>query len=145
MDKLCTASYTLHIMGWSEFSLLDTFNGLWYLFPSGPTSVFPGGSAVKNLPAIQEQKKTWVQSLSQEDLLEIFPMDCMATHSNIFAWEISWKKEPGRLLSIGLQSWTQLKMAHLPSSPPALEISVAFDINIKWSVRKIQMAVEINF
>ena len=38
----------------------------------------PGGSAVNNLPAIQE---TWVQSLGQEDPLE----EGMATHSSIFA------------------------------------------------------------
>ena len=27
----------------------------------------------------------------------------MATHSSILAWRIPWTKEPGRLLSIGLQ------------------------------------------
>ena len=48
---------------------------------------------VKNLPAIQE---TWVQSLSQEDPLE----KAMATHSSIFAWEIPWTDEPGRLQSV---------------------------------------------
>ena len=42
---------------------------------------FPGGSAVKYLPAKQE---TWVQSLVQEDPLK----KEMATHSNILAWEI---------------------------------------------------------
>ena len=39
---------------------------------------FPGGSAVKNLPAMQE---AWVQSLSQEDPWE----EGMATHSSILA------------------------------------------------------------
>ena len=39
---------------------------------------FPGGSVVKNLPAMQE---TWVQSLGQEDSLE----EEMATHSSILA------------------------------------------------------------
>ena len=39
---------------------------------------FPGGSAVKNLPAMQE---TWVQSLSQEDPWE----EGMATYSSILA------------------------------------------------------------
>ena len=53
---------------------------------------FPGGSVVKNLPAMQE---TWVQSLSWEEE--------MATHSNILAWEILWTEEPGRLQSMGLQ------------------------------------------
>ena len=28
---------------------------------------FPGGSALKNPPAIQEMQKTWVRSLGQED------------------------------------------------------------------------------
>ena len=45
-----------------------------------PTNIgkmgFPGGSAVKNLPAMQE---TWVQSLGQKDPLE----KEMAIHSSI--------------------------------------------------------------
>ena len=53
---------------------------------------FPGGSAVKNLPAKQE---TWVRSLSREDPLE----ERMATHSSILAQRIPWKKEPSGLLS----------------------------------------------
>ena len=56
---------------------------------------------VKNLPAIQE---TQVQSLGQEDVLE----KGMATHFNILAWRVPWTEEPGRLQSLGLQSWTQL-------------------------------------
>ena len=64
--------------------------------------VFPGGSVVKNLPAMQE---TWVRSLGWEDLLE----EEMATHSGILAWEIPWTEKPGGLQSMGLQkSWTQL-------------------------------------
>ena len=48
-----------------------------------PTAVLclPGGSAVKNLPAMQE---VWVQSLGQEDSLE----KEITTHSNILAWEV---------------------------------------------------------
>ena len=42
---------------------------------------FPSGSAVKNLPAMQEPQ---VQSLGQEDPLE----ENMATHYNILAWRI---------------------------------------------------------
>ena len=57
---------------------------------------FPGGSAVKNLPAMQEM---WVWSLGLEDLLE----KEMATHSSILAWEIPWREEPGRLQSMELQ------------------------------------------
>ena len=52
--------------------------------------------AVKNLPAMQE---TWVQSLSQEDLLE----KGIATHSSILAWRIPWAEELGRLQSMRLQ------------------------------------------
>ena len=39
--------------------------------------------------------KTWVQSLSQEDPLEME----MATHSSILSWEIPWTEEPGGLYS----------------------------------------------
>ena len=48
---------------------------------------FPGGSAVKNLPAMQEMQ---VQFLGQEDPLE----EEMATCSSILAVKIPWKKEP---------------------------------------------------
>ena len=47
---------------------------------------FPGGSVVKNLPAVQEMQETWVQSLGWEDPLE----EEMAAHSSILAWEIPW-------------------------------------------------------
>ena len=57
---------------------------------------FPGGSAVKNPPAIQEVQ---VRSLGQEDPLE----DGMATHSTVLAWRIPLTEEPGRLQSIGSQ------------------------------------------
>ena len=45
-----------------------------------------------------------VWSLCQEDPLEKW----IATHFNILAWRISWTEEPGGLLSMGSQSWTQL-------------------------------------
>ena len=53
-----------------------------------PLLGFPGGSVVKNPPAVQE---TWVQSPGQEDLLE----NGTATHSSILAWRIPWTEEPG--------------------------------------------------
>ena len=59
-------------------------------------SGFPGGSAVKNPPAMQELQ---VQSLGRDDPLE----EGMATHSSILAWIIPWTEEPGRLESMGLQ------------------------------------------
>ena len=57
---------------------------------------YPGGSVIKNLPAMQE---TQVRSLGQEDLLA----KEMITHSSILAWEIPWTEEPGGLQSIALQ------------------------------------------
>ena len=52
---------------------------------------FPGGSVVKNLPAVQEEMQ--VLSLVWEAPLE----KELATCSNILAWRIPWTEEPGRL------------------------------------------------
>ena len=68
---------------------------------------FAGGSAVKNLFAMQE---TQVQSLSQEDPLE----KKMVTHYRIFAWRIPWTEEPSRLESKGLRRVTH----DLATKPP---------------------------
>ena len=57
---------------------------------------FPGGSAVKNLPAMQEMQ---IWSLGWEDPLK----KDMVTHSSILAWEIPWTEEPGGLQSMGSQ------------------------------------------
>ena len=54
------------------------------------------GSAVKNLPAMQEM---WVWSLDQEDPLEKGD----ATHSIIIAQRIPWTEELIGLQPIGLQ------------------------------------------
>ena len=51
---------------------------------------FPGGSVVKNLPAVQE---TQVQFLGWEDPLE----EEMGTHSSILVWRIPRTEEPGGL------------------------------------------------
>ena len=51
---------------------------------------FPGGSMVKNLPAMQDMQ---FPSLGQEDSLE----KEMAIHSGIFAWKTPWIKKPGGL------------------------------------------------
>ena len=50
---------------------------------------------VKCLPTM---RKTRVQSLGWEDLLE----KEMETHSSTLAWKIPWMEEPGRLQSMGL-------------------------------------------
>ena len=50
---------------------------------------FPGGTVVKNLPAMKETLETWDWSLGQEDSLQ----EELATHSSILAWEIPWTEE----------------------------------------------------
>ena len=65
---------------------------------------FPGGSAVKNPPTIQEMQETQVPSLGWKDPLE----EGTATHSSMLAWRIPRTEEPGGLQSMGLQSWTGL-------------------------------------
>ena len=48
--------------------------------------------------------KTWVFNSSSPIKLE----KEMATHSSVLAWKIPWTEEPGRLQSMGSQSWTRL-------------------------------------
>ena len=60
---------------------------------------------VKNPLAMQE---TWVWFLGWEDTLE----KGTVTHSTILAWRIPWTEEPGRLQSMGSQSWTWLTNFH---------------------------------
>jgi len=62
----------------------------------GISNSCPGGSVVKNPPAMQV---TWVRSLGQEDPLE----KEMATHFSILAWEIPWAEESSGLQSTGSQ------------------------------------------
>ena len=50
---------------------------------------FPGGSAVKNLPAKQEM---WALSLGWED-----PLEKEMTTFSILAWKMPWTEAPGRL------------------------------------------------
>ena len=81
---------------------------------SWSTGGFPGGSVVKNPPAMQE---TWVWSPGQEDALE----EEMTTHSNILAWDVLWTEKSGELQFVELQKYqTQLnnnnmanKVSHL--------------------------------
>ena len=74
-------------------------NGLWLLIFL--TKGFPGGSVVKNQPALQEVR---VGSLGQEDTLE----KEMATPSSILAWRIPWTEEPGGYSPWVLKSQTRL-------------------------------------
>ena len=76
----------------SPYPVVDILLGLGFWHLEG----FPGGSAVKNSPPVQE---TWVQSLGREDPLE----KEMATHSSTLTYEIPQTEEPGRLQSMGSQ------------------------------------------
>ena len=60
---------------------------------------FSSGSAVKNLPAVQEMQETQIRSVGWEDPLE----EGTATHSTILAGKIPWTEEPGGLQSMGSQ------------------------------------------
>ena len=59
-------------------------------------SGFPGGSVIKNLPAMWEMQ---VRSLGQEDPLE----KEMTTHCTILTWKIPWTEKPGWLQCMGSQ------------------------------------------
>ena len=60
---------------------------------------FPGGAAVKNLPAMQETQEMQIRALGWEDPRK----KEMATHSSIFAWKVPWTERSGGLRSMGLQ------------------------------------------
>ena len=81
-----------------------------------------GGSAVKNLPVVQEAQELQFQSLGQEDPLE----EKMATHFSILAWKIPWTEKLGRLQSLGLQ-----KVGH--SWATSLSMKTNWNINFLWA------------
>ena len=58
---------------------------------------FSSGSAVQNLPAMQETLERQVRFLGWEDPLE----EGMAAHSSILVWEIPLAEEPDGLWSRG--------------------------------------------
>ena len=66
---------------------------------------FPGSSAGKESACNAEDSGSIPESgrSLEED---------MATHSSILTWRIPWTEEPGRLQSMGLQSWTPLSDFH---------------------------------
>ena len=75
---------------------------------------FPGNSAVKNPPAVQELQETRVWSLGQEDPLK----EGLATYSSILAWRIPWIEETGGLHIVHgvAKSQTQLNQLTLCST-----------------------------
>ena len=60
---------------------------------------FPGGSVVKNLPAVQVDAGDMGSIPESERSLGVGNGNTLS----ILAWKISWTEEPGRLQSIGLQ------------------------------------------
>ena len=72
---------------------------------------FHSGSAVKNLPAMQETQEMWVWSPGWEDPLE----EGMATHSSILAWRIPWTEEPGGVHGVAKNQTQQKELStHSP-------------------------------
>ena len=75
----------------------------------------PGGSSVKNLPAMQKPQEAQVRYLVLENPLE----QGMATHSSILTWRIPWTEEPG-----GLQSMMSQKVGHYCSNLAQTHINI---------------------
>ena len=97
-DAPMTIQGSAIVRAWCKSGLLPVFQ-IKFHWNTG----FPGGSDIKNLPAIQE---TQVPSLGREDPLE----KDMVTHSGILAWRIPWAEERGRPQSMRVtRSWTRLK------------------------------------
>ena len=92
-----------HILRQLKFLLNKHVFG--FTSPAAVNSGLPGGSVVKNLPAMQEM---WVWSLDWKDPLE----KGMASHSSILAWEIPWVEEPGGLQSMESQELDMTEYAH---------------------------------
>ena len=62
---------------------------------------FPGGSVVKDLPAMQETQETWIQSVGQKGghgtYCSIISGGGHGTHSSILDWRIPRTEERGGL------------------------------------------------
>ena len=97
----------LQKLGWGkeELDKRGPRNCFFFFFKQPKESEgFPSGSAVKNLPVMQETQETQVRSLGQEDPLE----QGMATHFSFLAWRIPWTEEPGGYVHRVTKSWTLL-------------------------------------
>ena len=113
---------------WSE-APLHLFIPWWNLMDLPINQGFPSGSAIKNLPAMQETQETWFWSLGQEDPLE----EGMATHSNIFAWRIPvdrgawWANSPWGPKESDMTQWLSTH-AHTYYQVPNLNYKAYFII-----------------
>ena len=103
----CSAEFaSREIINWNNKGRRSSYLIVRYSYWEGTIFLFfsffslwtraPGGSAVKNLSAMQDSQ---ARSLDRSDALE----KGMATHSSILGWRIPWKGEPGRLQYTGLQ------------------------------------------
>ena len=81
---------------------------------------------------MQEMQETPVWSLGWEDPLE----EARATHTSIFAWEISWIEEPGGLQSMGLQRVGQDCVTEHVCTAKDIYIFYIFLIDCKGKKRK---------
>ena len=97
---------------------------------------FHGGSAVKNLPAMQEPLEMWVWLLGWEDPLE----ESMATHSRIPAWRIPWTEELGELystvskrLGCDWSDWVRMStLSNLVVFPTLFNLILSFGVRSSW-------------
>ena len=89
---------------------------------------FPGGTVVKNPPAMQETQETGVQFLSREDHLE----EGMATHSSILAWSISWTEGLMGCQSCDAFAGSWEGSVSLPSLPPRFSLIPGLPWWLRW-------------
>ena len=85
--------------------------------PTDYSPGFPGGSVVKNPPAIQEPQETCVRSLGWEDPLK----EGGATHSSVLVWWTPWTGKPSGLQSMGV-SKTRTWLKHVRDTQTPLFI-----------------------
>ena len=110
-----------------NWNMLWAFQHLLLYEPgSGNSMGFPGGSVVKNLPAMQE---TQLWSLGREDALD----KGMATHSSILAWRIPGTEEPGRLQSMGSDTTEMTKQQQQQQQQGMVHSKNCFSSHLFWS------------
>ena len=63
----------------------------------------PGGTLIKNPPAMQDVQETCIRSPGPEDPLE----EEMAAHSSILAWKVPWTEKPEGFESLGPRRFGQ--------------------------------------
>ena len=102
-----------------------------YLLPS------PGGSAVKNSPAMQETQVMPVLSLGQKDALQ----EGSAVHSSILDWEPPWTAEPGELPAVGSHrvghGWSNWAQTH----PETEHTCIYWVTGYPWTVKLFRFVV----